>query len=240
MKTQGNGQHMGAQVVVGIAVIAIGFLFLFDNLGWLHLDMGTQFWPVILIAAGVLKITQSRSRHGTMVGGFLLLFGTIMLLKGLGLLTIGWNLLAPMLMIGAGIVLVLRSASRQSRRDKAGALPASALGMPLEEETVNLTTVLGAYRRRVTTQFFGGGDITVIMAGCDLDLRQASIDGVAVLNVFALMGGINIKVPLDWTIEMDGVPLVGGFQDFTVHPKDGGKRLVVRGSVVMGGLDVRN
>lgn len=239
MKTQCNGQHVAAQVVVGIAVIAIGFLFLFDNLGWLHLDMGMQFWPIVLIAAGVLKITQSRSRQGTVVGGFLLVFGAVMLLKGLDVLDIGWNVLAPALMIGAGFVLVLRSATRGQRHgsgfDKAGAMTADA-----QDSTVNLTTVLGAYRRRVTTQFFGGGDITVIMAGCDLDLRQASIDGVAVLNVFALMGGINIKVPLDWTIEMEGVPLVGGFQDFTVHPKDGGKRLVVRGSVVMGGLDVRN
>lgn len=239
MRTQCNGQHVAAQVVIGIAVIAIGCLFLFDNLGWLHFDMGTQFWPIVLIAAGVLKLTQSRSRQGNVVGAFLLLFGAVMLLKGLDLLAIGWNVLAPMLMIGAGLVLVLRSAMRGPRHgarfDKSGTMTADA-----QDNTVNLTTVLGAYRRRVTTQFFGGGDITVIMAGCDLDLRQASIDGVAVLNVFALMGGINIKVPLDWTVDMEGVPLVGGFQDFTVHPKDGGKRLVVRGSVVMGGLDVRN
>ncbi|QBQ39626.1 hypothetical protein E1742_25825 [Pseudoduganella plicata] len=231
---------MGAQVVVGIAVIAIGVLFLFDNLGWLHLDMGTQFWPIVLIAAGVLKITQSRSRHGNTVGGLLLLFGAIMLLKGLGLLSIGWNVLAPLLMIGAGVALVLRSASRESRRDKAGVPPADAHAMHAGQDTVNLTTVLGAYRRRVTARFFAGGDITVIMAGCDLDLRQTSIDGIAILNVFALMGGINIKVPLDWAVEMEGLPLVAGFQDFTVHPKDGGKRLVVRGSVVMGGLEVRN
>lgn len=239
MKTHYSGQYVAAQVVVGIAVIAIGCLFLFDNLGWLHLDMGTQFWPIVLIAAGVLKITQSRSRHGNAVGGFLLVFGAVMLLKGLDLLTIGWNVLAPVLMIAAGIVLVLRSAMRGprhgARHGKTGAVPADA-----EDDAVHLTTVLGAYRGRVTTQSFGGGDITAIMAGCDLDMREASIDAVAVLNVFALMGGINIKVPLDWTVEMEGVPLVGGFQDFTVHPKDGGKRLVVRGSVVMGGLDVRN
>jgi predicted membrane protein len=239
MKTPYSRQHAGAQIVVGIAVIAIGFLFLFDNLGWLQLDMGMQFWPVVLIAAGVLKITQSRSRHGTAVGGFLLVFGAVMLLNGLGLLTVGWNVLAPMLMIGAGLLLVLRSAGRRPPHGKAGAADARDVD-PAQENTVDTTTVLGAYRRRMATQSFGGGDITVIMAGCDLDLRQASIDGVAVLNVFALMGGINIKVPLDWTVEMDGVPLVGGFQDFTVHPKDGGKRLIVRGSVVMGGLDVRN
>lgn len=239
MKTPYSRQNAGAQIVVGIAVIAIGFLFLFDNLGWLHLDMGVQFWPIVLIAAGVLKITQSRSRHGTAVGGFLLVFGGVMLLNGFGLLNVGWNVLAPMLMIGAGLLLVLRSAARQPPRDKAAAADGRDVD-PAQENTVNTTTVLGAYRRRMATQSFGGGDITVIMAGCDLDLRQASIDGVAVLTVFALMGGINIKVPTDWTVELEGVPILGGFEDSTLRPRDAGKRLVVRGYAIMGGLDLRN
>jgi len=240
MRSQCNGQHMGAQIIVGIAVIAIGFLFLFDNLGWLDIDIGMQFWPLLLILAGVLKISQSRSqshsRRGSIVGGVMLLVGVVLLLQSVGLLYFGWNVLAPLIMIGAGLALVFRPAGRQARHDKMGELPVA----DGEESTIALTSILGAYKRRMSTQSFAGGEITVIMAGCDLDLRQASMGSVAVLNVFALMGGINLRVPLDWTIEMDGLPLVGGFQDFTVHPQDSGKRLVVRGTVIMGGLDVRN
>ncbi|WP_229416046.1 LiaI-LiaF-like domain-containing protein [Pseudoduganella armeniaca] len=61
MNHKSNGQHARAQVVVGLAVIAIGFLFLFDNLGWLDIELGMQFWPIVLIAAGVLRLSQGRS-----------------------------------------------------------------------------------------------------------------------------------------------------------------------------------
>jgi hypothetical protein len=57
-----------------------------------------------------------------------------------------------------------------------------------------------------------GGDINVIMAGCEIDLRQASIEGEAVLNVFALCGGITIKIPPDWSVVLQGTPILGGFE----------------------------
>jgi hypothetical protein len=87
-----------------------------------------------------------------------------------------------------------------------------------------------------------GGEITAIMGGCDLDLRQSSINGDAVLNVFVLCGGITIKVPVDWTVVFDGLPIMGGFDEKTVPPTGpgSGKRLIVRGYVIMGGMEVRN
>ena len=64
----GRQHNPAAQIVVGVAVILIGLMFLLDNLGWLDFDMSAQFWPVILIVAGILKIMQSRSTNATIVG----------------------------------------------------------------------------------------------------------------------------------------------------------------------------
>ncbi len=248
MKSKCNGRHAGGQIVIGIAVIIIGFLFLFDNLGWLDLDMGVRLWPILLIFAGVLRMQQAHSRRGTVAGGVLTLAGVVLLLRSLGIVDIGWNVLAPMLMIGAGGVLVLRSAMARSRQvpadggfDKLAKAPVAGTdGAMPAEDTINAAAILGAYKRRMTTQQFKGGEITAIMGGCDLDLRDASFEGAAVLHVFALMGGINLKVPADWSVEIEGVPLVGGFEDSSRHPRDTGKRLLVRGYVIMGGLDIRN
>ncbi|GGY42689.1 LiaF transmembrane domain-containing protein [Pseudoduganella albidiflava] len=231
----GRQHNPAAQIVIGIGVIAVGLMFLLDNLGWLELDMSVQFWPVVLIVAGVLKLTVARSPNGTIIGGALLLFGVLTLLKGLGILEIGWNVLAPLAMIGGGLFVVFRS----TRLARTG--PASvSLAKDGSEKLVYATAILGAYKRRITSPQFGGGEITAIMGGCELDLREAGLSGDAVVNIFALMGGITIQVPADWSVQLEGAPILGGIEESTLRPKDASKRLVVRGYAIMGGVEISN
>ena len=55
-----------------------------------------------------------------------------------------------------------------------------------------------------------------------------------------MWGGIEIRVPPDWTVISRVDPILGGYEDKTTPPKDDSKRFVVRGSVVMGGIEVKN
>jgi hypothetical protein len=61
-----------------------------------------------------------------------------------------------------------------------------------------------------------------------------------VLNVFALCGGINIKIPPDWSVVLQGTPILGGFEEKTIVPPNKDKRLYVTGYAIMGGLEIRN
>ena len=101
---------------------------------------------------------------------------------------------------------------------------------------------MSGIRRTVTSQDFQGGELTAIMGGCEIDLRQASIkSGEAVLDVFAFWGGIDLKVPLDWSVDLAGTPLLGGFDDKTRPPQGGStKRLVIKGYAIMGGIQIAN
>jgi predicted membrane protein len=79
------------------------------------------------------------------------------------------------------------------------------------------------------------------MGGCELDLRHAAIDGEAVIEIFALWGGIEIRVPEDWTVVSRVTPLLGGVDDTTRPPQSASRhRLVVRGFVVMAGVEIKN
>ena len=232
-------RNPATQMIIGLFVIGIGLLFLIDNLGWLDLDLRIHILPTVLIGAGILKAMQTRSQSGVVIGGLMIVAGSLILLKEMGLIYIGWNTLWPLLMIAAGIAVVFKSNINRS----AASQPS---GSPLDkadgESVVDYTAIMGGFKHRITTQDFRGGEITAIMGGCDLDLRQSSINGDAVLNVFVLCGGITIKVPIDWTVVFDGLPIMGGFDEKTVPPTGpgSGKRLIVRGSVIMGGMEVRN
>lgn len=230
-----NGGSAAGQMVAGLGVIAVGVLFLLDNLGIVEFDYALQLWPVIFILAGVLKFMQSTSSGGRATGGILTALGAVLLLKGLGFIYVTWRVLMPLLLIAAGLLVVFRS-TRERQQTVGGMLDKDAG----PDTFVRLTALLGGIERRVSTQDFRGGEITAIMGGCQLDLRQASIQGEAVLNVFAMWGGIEIKVPDDWTVSLEGTPLLGGFSERTGAPRDSSKRLIIRGVALMGGVEVRN
>jgi predicted membrane protein len=236
MRNRRRERNPATQMIIGLFVIGVGMLFLLDNLGWLDLDLRIHIFPTILIAAGILKVLQTRTQSGVMVGGGLIAAGCVLMLKAMGYLDIDWRNLWPVFMIAAGVAVVIKSNINRN----APATNAPSLDKDADDTVINATAIMGGFKRRITTQDFKGGEITAIMGGCELDLRQSSINGDAVLNVYALFGGITVKVPIDWTVMLEGTPIMGGFEEKTVPPAAVGKRLIVRGYVIMGGLEVRN
>ncbi len=234
------------QIVLGVVVIGLGLLFLLDNLGLIDVRYVFHFWPTVIIIFGVLKIMQSRSTGSYIVGGALVLFGLTLTLKYLGLIYISWKSLWPLLLIALGLSVVLRSlrGQRRTRRAAQGGLAGASVSLDKkaadDDSEVEVAAILGAYVRRISAPNFRGGEVTAILGGCELDLRHASIHSDAVLNVFVMCGGISIKVPPDWSVVLQGTPILGGFDEKTIAPPDASKRLIIRGYAIMGGLDVRN
>ena len=107
--------------------------------------------------------------------------------------------------------------------------------------TVSATAILGGVNRGNNSPAFTGGNLAAILGGCEIDLRQASIDGEAVIDVFALWGGIEIRVPEDWTVVVAGGADPRRRRGQDPAAADGvGKRLVVRGFVIMAGVEMKN
>ena len=79
------------------------------------------------------------------------------------------------------------------------------------------------------------------MGGVDLDLSEAFLppEGLTI-DIVTMMGGVDIIVPDGVNAEVNGIPVLGGFDN-----KTGGRRmpgaptLRVRGLAVMGGVDVK-
>ena len=68
------------------------------------------------------------------------------------------------------------------------------------------------------SQEFAGGEVSAVMGAVEIDLRQAAIATEAVLHLSIIMGGVEIKVPREWSISVNGSPMLGGIEDKTVPP----------------------
>ena len=234
---------MTSQVVMGLLVIVVGLLFLLDNLDILDLHDAVAFWPLVFIFAGVAKLLDTSTPSGYLIGLAGIGIGTVMILNRLGIIYFTWRMAWPLFLIGAGGVLVYRAMNGQRMTvhgmvdDKMG----EGLSPGDDAQKIDVTAILGGFDRRVHSQDFRGGEVTAVMGGAVLDMRGASIAaGEAVINVFAFWGGVTIKCPPDWTVVLQGTPIMGGFDEKTMAPPDASKRLVIRGYAIMGGVEVRN
>ena len=254
------------RLVIGLAIIVAGILFTLDNLGLVHAEHYLEYWPVVLVAIGVVQMVQTDSWVGYGWSLAWIVAGLWLLAQNIGLITVSIWALWPLLLVLVGASIIWRACCPPVVRTGACCPPevtssigtdssttppgetsearASASGVPrsARESFVHAFAVLGAQERTVGTAEFRGADLVAFMGGCKLDLRRATMVGEeAVIDVLALMGGIDILVPEDWTIDAKVLPVMGGLGDKT-HPVRSAtpKRLVIRGLALMGGVDVKN
>ncbi len=213
----------------GIVLTTVGLAFLLDNLGLVDSWAILRFWPLILLVVGVRNLVGARDR-GSAVGGTLLAgAGALLLLNSLNLIDASvWDLW-PLVLIAVGIRALISVMT-----DSKGLAEAS-------ESEESASAFLGAVERRNRSADFRGGSASAFMGGVDLDLREADIaEGRAVIHVFAMMGGVDIRVPENWTVELGVTSLMGGVEDKTRGPAAATKRLVLKGTVIMGAMEIRN
>ncbi|MEU6152373.1 DUF1707 domain-containing protein [Actinosynnema sp. NPDC047251] len=84
--------------------------------------------------------------------------------------------------------------------------------------------------------------VVAIMGGVELDLSKARFESAeTTINVFAFWGGVEIYVPEDVTVRVDGAGIMGAFDD-TTHKTPtvpGGPVVRITGVAIMAGVDVR-
>ncbi|MGD0298242.1 MAG: DUF5668 domain-containing protein [Bryobacteraceae bacterium] len=232
-------------IVVGALIVAIGLIILLDNLGIVRVYDIWRFWPVILIGFGISRILESRGPGGQVWGGLMVLVGAAFLLDNLHILIFDFDvshLIWPLAVIGFGVFMLLRAMDRRRYLE----------GMPATATAATADGVLGSWaifssvKRKVDSQDFKGAEATAVFGEVKIDLRKAGMTGdqAAVIDVNALFGGVDIRVPENWRVEMKGAGIFGAFEDKTIPPRvDPGVKtpqLIITGTAVFGAAKVDN
>jgi predicted membrane protein len=240
------GIRTNSGLIPGLILVGIGALFFLNNLHIIYIREWLAYWPVILIAIGIVKLVDSTFTGGRVAGGVLFGLGALFLAQSLGFLQIQMHDMWPLILIGLGVLMLFQRAERWHARTVAD----QPLNRGFKNDTPNnanmvkIDAIFSGGKRRMATQDFQGGEIVTIFGGIELDLRQAGmVADSAVLEVNAIFGGVEVQIPQNWSAVVQGVGIFGGFGDNTLQPNldaPGVKRLIVKGGAVFGGVEVKN
>jgi predicted membrane protein len=219
-----------ANVVLGTILIVLGIFISLNHftdldLGWLAPLVG----PSLIIMFGLFLIIK----HGRSKIGFIILFiGLISLLSQIFDYNI-WNLW-PIGIILIGIITMIGFPS-WNKGEKSSV---KATG----EDSIDEAIVFWGLEKRIRSQNFRGGKITVLFGGAEIDLREAKISAKgAALDVSAIFGGVEIKVPSqDVRVINQGTGFLGAFEDnCNSSNKKNAPIFKITGSAVFGGVEIK-
>jgi hypothetical protein len=231
-------RRFDGRLLFGLVLLTLGVLFTLDNLNVLESEGILQWWPAIFLLVGLCKLFGiGTSRH--------LVWGVVFSVVGFFLLgdSLGqwdfdiWNFW-PVILIFVGGSLLARGFSRRPV-----AVPGAPGGAaPDVDAELRSFAFMSGVTRKIMSSEFRGGELSAVMGGVELDLRQAKLNatGAAVIEVFVWWGGIDIRVPEGWSVANEGLAIMGAVEDSTKVPGDGKQTLIIRGLVMMGGVEIKN
>jgi len=245
----------GGRVIGGLILVGVGAALLLRNTGFFM--SGWLFsWPMILILVGIYSGFKHNFRNNSWiiligVGGFFLVTE---FMPSLGLQPFFW----PLLIIGAGILFIIRPGKREwlSMKDTANSdqwksTPATFTSgdasRPASVDSSNyllVRSVFSGVKKNIVSKNFQGGHISSVFGGAEIDLSQAEINSPVIIKFEVVFGGAKLVVPSHWSVqnEIDGI--FHGVDDnrrfnpsANINPE---KVLILKGSAVFGGIEIRS
>lgn len=246
-------------MLVGVIFLGFNFGIIPEQLRWVIIS-----WPMLLVLIGVIHLFKTRLFSGTvliMIGSFFIIPRFIdaypSYFPGIngGFAHVYW----PLLLIAAGIIIILgrifgpkwgwhdwnadwqhrnydRHQHRRYRHRDYANWNTNATGF-------SKNSVFGSGDHIVLDPEFKGGEMNAVFGGITLDLRRTNLpEGETLLEINAVFGGITIYLPSDWYVDTHLDAVFGGFQDNRMpkEPLDKTRKLIITGSCVFGGGELRN
>jgi predicted membrane protein len=267
MNTQIKKSRHG--VIIGIILILLGGMLIAGNTGLIPREFRQIIisWQMLFIVIGVVSIVKRQALH--FHGVLMLCLGIFFIIPKVAkvfpsvfgcmdtvnFVAVYW----PVLLIVGGVVLVLHIPASHRRRWCSHRPPCYQKKFKTHSshndenswqeenigqgESFSKTCVFSSGRYIVVDTEIKDGTLQAIFGGIELDLRKAHLpEGETVLNIEAIFGGVSLFVPDNWRLEINIESVLGGVDDNRriIEPIDSTRKLIIKGSAVFGGVEIRN
>ena len=238
-----RGRLITPRLVLGVGLILLGAAFWLDELRIVDIDDVIRFWPLVPVAFGLTLALQSGGSGNRSFGVFLVVAGVWAMLYDFDIIAFSFWEVWPVALIACGGWIVWRAMSGADEPFLGPRSPDLPAGDPrvAGADVISAFAFVGHVEKTSASQSFRGADLTAIMGGCTIDLRGADIGAEgAVIDAFSFWGGIKILVPEQWVVTNKVLPLLGGSEDSSRAIAGATRQLLVRGSAIMGGVEIAN
>jgi len=234
--------------LAGAIIIAIGLFLLAKSLGFLPYDIELHnFWPLILIAVGTLRLIFPSSSNSYFWGTVMILTGAFFQAHYLHLISVPIEKMWPLIPIIIGIKIMLRPFFKSGKHYHTAFVHCRSHDHKYPENNVSsddavaISLVLSGCKYSYSSQQLKGGYISVSLAGCEIDFTKADFESETItIDVSVLLGGIEMRIPDTWSVTYAGTPVLGAFENKTRPVSAPSKKLLIRGSITLAGIEVKN
>jgi len=115
--------------------------------------------------------------------------------------------------------------------------------IPDTDNQININSVFSSIDKPMISKEFKGGKINNMFASTQVDLSNADLTGLAVLNISQLFGEVTLTVPTDWHVETEISQLFATIDDYRENKyraKNSDKVLVLKGTSVFANIEIHN
>jgi predicted membrane protein len=239
-----NNKKYSPRVFVGLLLVFFGTLFFLENVGFLQDNIFNLLFsfPGALAFFGIILLLNARNK---VLGGSMLVIGGAMLaMRAVGFPITG-HVIFPVILILLGINIIFKrrhSVNAHHNWEHAGFYNHGP--QQVDEDHIDDVSIFGGGQKNFNSKNFQGGSITAIFGGSELDLTDCKLaPGEQVIDIVAIFGGVEIIVPANWKIQIDVVPIFGGFSNkWRRDPNmvlDQTSTLRIKGTVIFGGGEIK-
>lgn len=227
----------------GIIFILMGALLITENFGlfnfgFVHLIFS---WHTILIIIGILLLTRSKS---TIAGVILIVIGLYGILNHIPFFNFSSQDILPLIIIIVGLYIILkRNESKNKINDKRIHIENKMDYKESTTDLINEMCVLTHYKRKISSDNFKGGTLTIIAGYLNLDLSNSILSNSEnILDLTCLAGGFSIILPKNLKVFSNVTTIFGGFdtKQYITNKTENEAKLIIRGTILFGGGEIKS
>ena len=207
----------------GIVLIVVGILFLGRNMNWWNFSIFFRgWWTLFLIVPSIISLVRKESMGTSFL---ILVLGVLMLLASQNVIewsTI-WKVFLPIIIMVVGLSIIFGNRKVKTKKVRGNA-----------KEYVAIFSGVDEVINKIENDF----KMTAVFGGIELDMRDVTLDSDLVIDCFTLFGGIDIRLPKDVVVKVNGLPIFGGVENKYRNNHEAKVTVYINHTTICGGVDL--